>query len=866
MPRHVNPIHDLGNGLLSVQNPVRYLGGEYGQVVKDSADLTFALAFPDLYEIGMSNLAVKIIYDGLNRLERVRCERVFAPAPDFEGLLERVGVPLYTLESGIPLRDADVVGFSLGYEPGITGLLSTLASGGVPVEASARGEGDPIVLAGGCGVTNPAPFSRFVDVFFIGEAEAGFFDLVAELARMRASGASRADLLARMEAHPSCWSRRKDAARGPNAPCARRAIHSGFGDPSEAPACFPVPNMRVVHDHGSLEIMRGCPNGCRFCHAGLYYRPQRVKDPARVIADAEFLVSRGGYREISLMSLSSGDYPGIAELVDSLTSRFAGRNVSFQLPSLKVNTFTLPLLERMAEVRKSGLTFAVETPVDAWQLALNKEVCLDRVVDILREAKRRGWSGAKFYFMIGLPVDLAGRNEADEIANFLLEVQARTRMQCTANVGTFIPKPHTPYQWARQLGVAEAQESVARIKAALPRGPFKLSAQFPFTSFLESMLSRGDERVGSIVLEAWRRGCRLDAWDDWARPDIWKEVIAEADWDVERETLRERSIDERLPWDGVSLGPSKAFLRREKERSDASILTGKCLPDCTEACGVCGGDIGVSPSATESTEAPAANDAGSPAVAFASGAVPPARPEAGRLVPPAKAANPPEATHRVVVSFTKEGEIAFVPHLSLLETWNKAFVRSALPVIFTEGFNPLPRFEIAQSLSLGVSSSREIASFLLHKEVAEAEILDALNRSLPPRLRVTRVFVYPLSRKLKREALSTLLWGGIYEYRFLEAGRAAQLRAEPAITEFIEATPGLSVELDAISNAWRVRVPFEADRPLRDRVSGATGAPTHETLAVHRVDTLARSPANPGMPIDFFDAFALVAERNRNQT
>jgi len=865
MPARVNPIRDLGKGLLSVQNPVRYLGGEYGQVVKDSADLTFALAFPDLYEIGMSNLAVKIIYDGLNRIERVRCERVFAPAPDFEGLLESSGVPLYTLESGIPLRDADVIGFSLGYEPGITGLLSTLASGGVPVEAGARGEGDPIVLAGGCGVTNPQPFSRFVDVFFIGEAEAGLFDLVAELARMRASGASRSDLLSRMEAHPSCWSSRKDAARAPNVPCARRAIHSGFGNPAEDPPCFPVPNMRVVHDHGSLEIMRGCPNGCRFCHAGLYYRPQRVKDPARVIADAEFLVSRGGYREISLLSLSSGDYPGIGGLIDSLTARFAGRNVSFQLPSLKVNTFTLPLLERMAEVRKSGLTFAVETPVDAWQLALNKEVCLDRVVDILREAKRRGWSGAKFYFMIGLPVNLAGRNEADEIANFLLEVQARTRMQCTANVGTFIPKPHTPYQWARQLGVAEAQESVARIKAALPRGPFKLSAQFPFTSFLESMLSRGDERVGSIVLEAWKRGCRLDAWDDWARPDIWKEVIAEADWDVERETLRERSLDERLPWDGVSLGPSKAFLRREKERSDASLLTGRCLPECAEACGVCGVDIGVSESAASSPE-DGREIVGAPAP------IDVIRPDAGRPVPPAKAANPPEATHRVVVSFTKEEEIAFVPHLSLLETWNKAFVRSALPVIFTEGFNPLPRFEIAQSLSLGVSSAREIASFLLYRAVDESEILDALNRNLPPRLRVTRAFVYPLSRKRKREALSTLLWGGEYEYRFFDAGRAAQLRAEPAVDEFLSATPGLSVELDECANSWRVRVPFEADRPLRDRVAEAAGAQIHETFSVHRVDTLARGVNEPtesaelAGPIDFFDAFALIAERNRAQT
>lgn len=833
----VNPLDSLGKSLLSVQNPVRYLGGEFGQIVKESADLTVALAFPDLYEIAMSNLALKILYDGMNRIPAVRCERVFATAPDFEQLLVSKSVPLYTLESGIPVQECDIVAVSIGYEPGITGLLSILAYSGIALKVEDRGDNDPIVIAGGCGVTNPAPFSDFIDAFFIGEAEAGFFTLIEQLSEARSRGASRDDLLGLIEGHPAVWTIQKDMNRSPQASCAKKAVYGDFGGIQDRQTCFPVPHMRIVQDHGSLEIMRGCPNGCRFCHAGIYYRPQRMKSVRRIIEDVDFLVDRGGYREISLMSLSSGDYTGISDVMNYLTARYSSKHVSFQLPSLKVNSFTLPLLEKMAEVRKSGLTFAVETPVDAWQLAVNKEVYRNKIVDILNEAKKRGWSKAKFYFMVGLPVEKDGKFEENEIIDFLVDIQDRTRIQCNVNVGTFIPKPHTPYQWAPQLSIADADRKLDFIRQSLPRGRFKVNTHRSFSSFLEAVISRGDRRVGALVLEAWKRGCRLDAWEDWARPDIWQSVIQEASWNVEAETIRARQVDESLPWDGVSLGVTKKFLLREKQRSDSQTLTSRCHENCIENCGICGSNTSV-----------IQRDAESELKAL--------------TVPPQGTVSSPESW-RVLVSFAKTAEASFVPHLGLLEVWNKTFQRSGLPVVYTEGFNPLPRFELGQTLSIGITSDDETASFMLTQDVSATEIMRLLNENLPNNIRVTKVFTYRLSLKIKRESLSRFFWGATYRYTFLHEKELQHIvRSE----DFLTFCSDKKVEIvdGPLNNCVDLVVPFSADRPLRELIAHIINKPLYEIVGIHKQKALAsHSAINQGVPVSFFDVFSYIAEENQ---
>jgi radical SAM superfamily enzyme YgiQ (UPF0313 family) len=533
-----------------VQRPGRYAGGEYGAVVKHGADLLrVAVSYPDLYEIGMCNAAVRIIYRDLNRLEGVACERVFAPAPDLEKILRDEGGALFSLETRRALRCFDIIAFSVGFELTLTNLFAILELGGVPLRGCERGEGDPVVIGGGPALSNPVPLGAFLDGVFVGEAEGWLAPMFLRLARMKKSGASRTALRDALRADPSVW------YAGRSEPV-RRAFWRGFGRAPDASA-FPVPSVRVVQDHGAVEIMRGCPNACRFCHAAVYYRPCRRKDPAAIRGEVGELVRRAGYREVTLSSLSSGDYPGIHGLVRELNASWADEKVSFSLPSLRVDSLALGLLGELAEVRKSGLTFAVETPRPEWQLDVRKQVPLDKVVAILREAKARGWKAAKFYFMVGLP-PAAGEDEAGPIVAFLREVRAATGLTINVNVATFIPKPHTPYERAAQLAEPEALDRIRRIRSALHGNGFKIGYHAPLLSLLEGIVARGDARAGELVLEAYRRGARLDAWEEYLRADTWRSVVADASWDVASETCRQRAPEERLPWADIGLALSRS--------------------------------------------------------------------------------------------------------------------------------------------------------------------------------------------------------------------------------------------------------------------------------------------------------------------
>ena len=822
----VNPLEVFGNELCSVQNPSAYIGAEFGAVVKEHSEgdglLNFGIAFPDVYSIGMANQAVKIIYNGLNRKKNVRCERVFAVEGDFERLLKSRGVPLYTLETGIPLCGLDMLGFSIGYELGITGALSVLELGRIPLLRSERGEGDPIVIAGGCGATNPAPLSDFFDAFFIGEAEGGMFELIEELAVMKAGGAGRAELLHHLSCHPSVWTHDMSEERCGHS-VARRAVWADFGRVPSVESFMPLPNIKPVQDHGVVEIMRGCPNGCRFCHAGVYYRPQRAKTRQLIFDDVDKLVSEAGYREISLTSLSSADYPQIGSLLDDLTAKYRNQNVSFQLPSLKVNSFSLPLLEKLSEVRKSGLTFAVETPEEAWQLRLNKEVYAQHLVDVILDAKKRGWNKAKFYFMVGLPLpETDGHTEEGVIVDFLLDLQSRTRIQCNVNVGTFIPKPHTAYQWARQISPEEAERKLSYIRGHLPRGKFHVGLHDVASGCLEGLLSRGDERAGAVILSAYRKGARLDAWENHLRENLkhWESAFAEAGFDVRESVLREREKDEALPWDSVSLGPARSFLRKEWERSEREELTPRCASECGHRCGVCGDKIRVS-SDTKPQDVQESAQSVSDSV----------YPEWNIPV-----------MHRVIFEFSKRNGGEYISHLSQVEMFNRALLKSSLPVIHTTGFNPLPRLEFASTLPLGVSSDAEIASTVLYESVTEQDFISALNRNLPASIQIHRAFVFPVTNQRRRESLSTGLWGSVYEYSFrCGAEKVREFFASETARPFVDEASLCRFEPDEADGARvRARLLFQKDRPFRNALESFFGKRIWEVASIHKLMTLAK--------------------------
>lgn len=819
----INPVTRFGTKLCSVQNPSSYTGGEFGCTIKphvqDDSLFNFGMAFPDLYSLGMSNQAIKIIYHGANAKPDVRCERVFAVDRDFEQLLVETDTPLYTLETGMPLNELDMLGFSIGYELGITQILSMLELGKIPLLAKDRGPDDPVVICGGVGATNPQAFSGFFDAVFIGEAEGGMFDLIEELAVLKKNGANRNQILQKFIEHPSVWSVNM-SVESCGHDVARRAVFEDFGRNDGIKSYLPLPNIKPVQDQGVVEIMRGCPNGCRFCHAGVYYRPQRVKTKRRIFEEVDLLVHHAGYRKISLTSLSSADYPDIGGLLTELNERYKDENVSFQLPSLKVNSFTMPILEQLSEVRKSGLTFAVETPEEAWQLRLNKEVYAQHLVELIQEAKKHGWNKAKFYFMVGLPFPETDElSEEKVIVDFLIDLQKKTKIQCNVNVGTFIPKPHTAYQWIRQISMEESERKMRYIRENLPKQFFKVGTHDIFTSWLEGLVSRGDERAGRIVLDAYRHGARFAAWEDHLREDrqIWNEAVLRAGFDVNEFVLRERAKDEKLPWDNVSLGPAKNFYIKEWNNSEAEKLTNVCKPDCDHRCGVCNNKVSVNLDTLKDAQ----------------------------FIP----ATPPKQTtvrmlenvpvlYRVIFGYKKANGSQFFAHISHIEMFNRAILCSKLPFVYSLGFNPVPRLEFATTLSLGLESFEEIGSAILYEDISSEKFMELINKTLPPALQITKAFIFPITNQRRRESISGALWGSEYIYDFYDGEeKLSEFLKSQSAQEFVQ---DKNIELIQNGSQLKAILTFKKDRPFRNAIEEFTGKKIFDSCSIKKIQNFAK--------------------------
>jgi radical SAM superfamily enzyme YgiQ (UPF0313 family) len=730
----------FSRALLSVEKPARYVGGEFGQTIKPRQDFDIALCFPDLYEIGMSNAAVRILYQEFNKLGGVRCERVFTPASDFEKLLRDGGRRLATLESAIPLDKADLIAFSVGYELCGTGILNVLDLGGVPIRSFERGEDSPLVIAGGPAITNPHPFGRFVDAVWIGEAEDGLFDLIPRLSAAKKAGAKRSQLLEIMRQEKALWMPGKSAVKSTFWEFSQKSF-VGSG---------PIPSLKPVHDHGVVEIMRGCPNGCRFCHAGIYYRPFRMKESEVLWREVDDRVRKGGYREISLQSLSSGDFKGIDRLIQELNGAYGPYGVSFQLPSLKVNSFTMPLLEGMSDVRKGGLTFAVETPLPDGQARLNKDVSFEKMRDIIKEAKERGWKSVKLYFMLGLPLGLSPHEEVERIREFLLDISSLAKISFSVTLGAFVPKPHTPFERCSQISEEDAYEGILWLKRNLP--PYiRVKYQNTFLSYLEGLVSRGDDRMADLIEKAFQRGVRLEAWEDKCDIDIWKSILSEFDPAYLSGVMGAKAEGEALPWADVSLGTSAKTLRSEWEKSQAATITEPCAEQCSHPCGMCGGGQRASVLEYESRAAESREWSVYPRA----------------LKPDAKA--------RIVFIYEKAGKAIYYSHLMLLDVLVKAAYRSNLPLCFSQGFNPQPRLEIARALAIGVESSQEFAVFELLEDFSVEAFILRMNQSLPEGIRVSSAYAFPVIEGDKKNSLNSVFHGS--RFWLSDASRKADFSA-----------------------------------------------------------------------------------------
>ncbi len=782
--------------VLRAQKPSRYVGGEIGSVHKDisAAGLRFALAFPDTYEVGMSNLGFRLLYHLLNDRPEIACERVFLPWPDLEAMLREAGLPLFTLESRAPVSDFDVLGVTLQFELAYTSALALLDLAGIPLLARDRSDAHPLVLGGGPCAYNPEPVADFFDAFAVGDGEEVALE-IADAVResgFRRGGASRGELLRRLARVPGVyvpslfaprWDRTTGAlaAMEPLLPgyatVERRVVPDLNALPTSAYTRPLVPFMQTVHDRLPIEIQRGCTRGCRFCQVGMVTRPTRQRDPRQVLALAESGLLGSGYEEVGLLSLSSGDYACLNPLLDDFLARFEGEKIAMSLPSLRTETLSGPLAERIARIRKTGFTLAPEAATERMRAVINKG---NREEDLLRAVDSvfaHGWSLLKLYFMIGLPEE---RDEdvvaIGELARRSLAAARRAAQGGGAAlhlaVSTFVPKPFTPFQWEPMIPPEETRRRQALVSAALGgrHGAIQFKPHDSRQSSIEGALALGDRRVGAAILAAYRRGQRLDAWTEWFAEERWLEAFGEC----EREhgvglawfAHRRRASDEVLPWERIDCGVTKKYLVRQLAAARGLTLVEDCVAGPCSACAACDFE-------TVKNRVYEPKD-------YVAGPPPPPRPP-----------EPRDRSH-VRVRYAKLGRLVALSHLETMHALLRAVRRARLPVAYSQGFHPKPRVSFGPALPVGVESLCEHLDLEMVGAADPADVAARLGRELPHDFRVIEAALVDPGEPSVSEALRAVHYRADFpQERWTEAALLQHVAAFQAAARAVvtRATP-----------------------------------------------------------------------------